>query len=292
MQIGNLYQSVTTVKKNCLYISTKENKAIVRQKQLYPIASFTKNNDKLYFDVKETSPGQLLFHVMVDYGFIVYGLHLGFYEYHTPEEIQAKLESIPKEQLTYEYMRDTIIQKANNNQFVNVAEIKLLEIAGENQELINMLINARQEYINTKQEKEKQEYNNRVKRAKQEYSEIMKDYNKSLIEAEKAILNKLKVNNRDIILPKLDGTYVYQNNRNLILELFKKHNIKVPLKTQGWINKALAEIKFNLNTEIAYSYFSSSKNSTVFIKYLRELEEAIQKEYKQIEVTKNEEWIM
>lgn len=283
MQIGSLYQSVTTVKKNCLYISTRENKAVTRQKELYPVASFTQNQNNLYFEVVDMSVGQQLFKVYIDYGFITYDLHLSFYEYHTPEEIQNRFNSIPADQFEYEYMKERIVESANKNQFVNVAQIKLLEIAGEKQELIDTLIKSRQEYINAKEEKEKREYNARVEKATMQYNELIQEYNNALLAAEQAILNKSKVVNKEMVMPELDGAYVYKNDKSLVLELFKKFEIKVPLKTQGWINAALAEIKFNDDATITYSYFSSSKNSTVFMKYLQQLEIAIQEAYNKVD---------
>ena len=51
----------------------------------------------------------------------------------------------------------------------------------------------------------------------------------------------------------------------------KKHNINVPLKTQGWINQALSTIKYNEEYGWSYIYYSSSADSTVFMKYLKEL---------------------
>lgn len=59
----------------------------------------------------------------------------------------------------------------------------------------------------------------------------------------------------------------------------EKYGIKVPLRTQGWINSKLAMIIFN-NGEISYKFYGKSQrdNSTVFIKYLVELENAINEE--------------
>ena len=56
----------------------------------------------------------------------------------------------------------------------------------------------------------------------------------------------------------------------IILYLMKKFNINVPLKTQGWINNALIKIYWT-GDKPSYSYYSSSKNSTVFNRYLNEL---------------------
>lgn len=48
----------------------------------------------------------------------------------------------------------------------------------------------------------------------------------------------------------------------VILMAMKKNGINIPIKTQGWINKALAKIYFLENGEISYSYYSNHKDST------------------------------
>lgn len=61
---------------------------------------------------------------------------------------------------------------------------------------------------------------------------------------------------------------------SLVLVLMKRHGVQVPLRTQGWINKALHSIIFNQG-EISYQYYSSSSNSKVFQQYLLTLQEKI-----------------
>ncbi len=62
--------------------------------------------------------------------------------------------------------------------------------------------------------------------------------------------------------------------KTIVLYLLKKYGINVPIKTQGWVNNALAKVWFR-DGEITYSYYKSSKDSTVFYGYLKELEEKI-----------------
>jgi len=60
----------------------------------------------------------------------------------------------------------------------------------------------------------------------------------------------------------------------------KLNNIKVPLKTQGWINQALANISYNQEwKDYSYNYYKSSADSKVFAKYLNQLVKAIQNKY-------------
>ena len=92
--------------------------------------------------------------------------------------------------------------------------------------------------------------------------EYLAKIEKVLLDAEDAIKTKTTfVNN------KIDDT-------TIVLRLFKKYGINVPIKTQGWINKALARI-FYKDGEISYSYLKTSNDSTVFYEYLKELENKI-----------------
>jgi len=62
--------------------------------------------------------------------------------------------------------------------------------------------------------------------------------------------------------------------------MMKMYGIDVPLKTQGWINNALANIFYDVeNDEYSYTYYSSSKNSEVFGKYLSVLISKIKEKY-------------
>lgn len=71
----------------------------------------------------------------------------------------------------------------------------------------------------------------------------------------------------------------------VILHLFKLYNIKVPLKTQGWINEALYSLRYNdyNDGKWGYEYYNSSKNSTVFYKYLEQLVKKIEEKYKSVD---------
>lgn len=124
-------------------------------------------------------------------------------------------------------------------------------------------------------------YEIRKKERQEENAKFVKEHNKVVInqikKAEQAIINKQKVDNIQITIYK--SKYEY-NSTSLILHLMKIHGIDVPLKTQGWINNALADIFYNAeNDEYSYTYYSSSKNSEVFGKYLSVLISKIKEKY-------------
>ena len=91
------------------------------------------------------------------------------------------------------------------------------------------------------------------------------EYEKTIKTAETAILNKGTVTNSDVL-----------GDKSLIMQLFKEHEIAVPLKTQGWIINALHDIHYDENKERwSYQYYNTSRDSTVFYDYLPQLVSAV-----------------
>lgn len=265
------------VKKNCLYIN--DNKAVTRQKELYKVNDVlgAEVSQKLYFETKEDMNG-IYYNVYCDYGFICYALNMSFSKWATIDEAIKRL-SIPENQLEYEFMKNIILNNAKNGNFVNVAEIRLLSLDGEHEDVIQTLVNCRHEYLENRRKKDEEERQQKLIKATEKYNTMLADFNNTLAEAEKMILDKKQVINKEIELPTLDEHYVYTEEKSLILELFKKHSIKIPLKTQGWINKALYSIKWmDAINNYSYDYYTSSKNSTVFSEYLEKLINSIKKQ--------------
>ena len=103
------------------------------------------------------------------------------------------------------------------------------------------------------------------------------EYEQAIKAAENKILNKHSVGNTDI------------QGKSLIMQLFREHEITVPLKTQGWIINALHSIEFDEQRDRwSYRYFKSSRDSTVFSDYLSLLVSAIQAKQR-VEEAKDDE---
>lgn len=67
------------------------------------------------------------------------------------------------------------------------------------------------------------------------------------------------------------------NGKSLIMQLFREHEIPVPLKTQGWIINSLHSIWYEpQNGEWHYRYFKGSRDSTKMFDLLSKLSAAIQ----------------
>ncbi|MCL2047383.1 MAG: hypothetical protein FWG87_01535 [Defluviitaleaceae bacterium] len=115
-----------------------------------------------------------------------------------------------------------------------------------------------------KRENERRDAEYEAERNAQEQADKA-EYEQAIKTAEAKILNRQTVQNADI------------QGKSLIMQLFREHKISVPLKTQGWIIKALCDICFNENRgKWCYHYYKKSKDSTVFSDYLLLLVSAVQ----------------
>lgn len=152
------------------------------------------------------------------------------------------------------------------NSYINIIDIELCVILGES-ELAKHYSQYRENCIKRIEDMRKIESDERERKKRMEEELYQKEINNKIEDAERAIKEHRILFNEPI------------ENTTIILYLFKKYGIDVPLKTQGWINKALVKIWFQDGSEITYSYYKSSKDSTVFIQYLRVLEEKINAVY-------------
>lgn len=253
--------------KKCLYISN--NKAVVRSKELTCVADLVNDESykNLYVESDYKKDGGQVF---IDFGFVLmYAGYLGQYDVE-PEDIKYKLEGI-RDFTFYDY-KTHITKCLNNNHFINVAEIKLMELAGESPEYVQTLKDHRQKVIDLR-EQERVEEEAKKEIEEQAYITEKNDKAETIINnAEQAILNKQPVKNIEITF--YQSRY-NSNTTSVINYLMKKYNITVPLKTQGWINQVLSSLKYKEEYGWSYTYYNSSADSTVFHKYLHQLVEAV-----------------
>jgi hypothetical protein len=252
--------------KKCLYI--KDNKAIVRTKELHSFSSLVNDESyhNIYYEKIDTNYGLLY----IDFGFICYHIKRGFYFDRSSEELKENHNHLLN--ITLQDFKNYIMKSLDNNCFINVAEIKLMELAGEPLELIEKLKEHRENYIKRKEEQDKLEEQERQEKETQYVNEKNSIANTQVQEVIQKIKNKQEVKNDDITF--------YKSNRynstttSIFLHLFRLYNIKVPLKTQGWIKEALATVRYTHKEDGGcwmYDYYSKSKNSTVFYEYLQKL---------------------
>ena len=147
--------------------------------------------------------------------------------------------------------------------YVNIIDIKVCVLLGEN-ELAQHYAVYRKTY------KEKLEMRNELARIAKEKAE------KEAKEAQQKEIEKALDNAEYKIFKQVDFKNNKLEDKSVINLLMQRYRIKVPLRTQGWINKKLAMIVFD-DGRISYKFYGKSQrdNSKVFIDYLEELEAKI-----------------
>ena len=93
---------------------------------------------------------------------------------------------------------------------------------------------------------------------------VKAEYEKAIITAENALMDKKEVKNTEL-----------HSGKSLIMQLFREHESAVPLKTQGWIINSLCALFYN-NDKDSWSYRYNGNPSTVFFDYLKRLLAAVQ----------------
>lgn len=144
-----------------------------------------------------------------------------------------------------------------------------IECGGNDAILLPVLVRTKEEEEARAAEEAKREEEHK-KRLAQEAAEeeaLMNRRSAVLEEAEKAIINNGKVENKQ--LEKMDTT--------IILALMYKYEIDVPIRTKGWINNSLVSIDYEGNDNFSYKYYN--RTSTVFSDYMQELKQKIKAAY-------------
>jgi len=193
------------------------------------------------------------------------GYMLGIDQHHRLEEIKILLESL-EHGVKGEVERRFNESLAHPNKWVDIGYANIL---GRLDEANAHNAPIREARIQRQEEREA----NRI--AKEQVAKT--EYEQAIKTAENKIINKQTVSNTSI------------HGKSLIMQLFREYEISIPLKTQGWIIKALHSIEFDeKRNSWSYRYFKDSSNSTVFSKYLTLLVSAIQAKH-QSEDTKDDE---
>ena len=264
------FSAYGTVTKKCLYINN-DNKAVTHNKELYSLSEITGNATMQnfyifpYFRYDEFDYAELY----EDCGFAttrIQSIHNW--------TIQELINAIVEYPQGYAGKKELIQIQLQNKGFISVQDIKLAELAGEQQEYIDTLIQARLNFYALRQAQEEQEQQAKQCKEQEEIKAEQAKLDILITAAERKIMNSETLFNDEIEVRTEAGSM----DTTIILYLMKKYGIKVPLKTQGWINKALANLKL-IDNEYSYNYYTTSKNSTVFRDYLSQLVQAIKSAY-------------
>lgn len=257
------FETLQSVRKKCITFAKDGNTVVKPYKTMYNMEQITNNpaHKNLYIEVKkqkETWKEETEYYLFDDLGKIC-NYQGRFDEDITLERLSELINKYPF------FGKDGLLKQLKeaeeNGRYINKVDIELCFTLGE-AELAKHYAEYREKKIAEREERIKAEQAKKEAKEREEEQEYLAKIEKVLLDAEDAIKTKTTfVNN------KIDDT-------TIVLRLFKKYGINVPIKTQGWINKALARI-FYKDGEISYSYLKTSNDSTVFYEYLKELENKI-----------------
>lgn len=161
---------------------------------------------------------------------------------------------------------------------VNLDYPRMLEVSiiGEmNPELVPFLMKKRDAYLEARARKEaesKRIQEEADKKYVSEQNEILKNTVKNAVEILKhdGVL-------KNITVTEYRDKYDYSEYK-LVNYLSRKYGVKIPLRTQGWINSTLAEIKIENGTMTTYKRMSNTNPSNSIWKYMDELIKKVREE--------------
>lgn len=246
---------------------SKSEKAIMKKCSLYPIDVITGETSLKGFYIEVVS-----YDCFTDY--VVWndcgnGIAIKYLTLREEQDI-AEVAEIMRRNIKYkgaEGFKNYLSQRESNGTYINLAEIQVLELIGE-AKLADHYGRYREDYL-TRYEQKKQEQEKQRQIEQQKLAEERRrEFDAKIAKAEDCIReNKLLKND------------LLDNEKHLILYLLKKHDINVPLKTQGWINNKLDSVVFTQNGEITVYFYKSKggKCPQSIYKYLGLLKAAVNK---------------
>lgn len=258
------FEKLESVRRQCITFAKDGNTIVKPYKTLYNVEQITGNTEHktLYFEVvkgKETweEDSYCLFE---DLGKICSKVDW-IPKYWTMGEFTEKLAKWGY--LGTEGLFKRLKESEENGWYINLLDIQLCVIL-DKLELAKHYAEYRENRIKVREEKETKERAEREMMERIAEEKHKAEVQKIIDNAEANIFSQVEVDNEEV-----DGVSV-------INHLMRRYEINVPLRTQGWVNTKLAKIVFN-DGKISYKFYGRSQrdNSTVFKKYLVELETAI-----------------
>ena len=258
------FDTMESVRKKCITFAKDGNTVVKPYRTLYSLENIMHNTTykNLYLEVVKGKEWQEThYQIWEDLQVICIsqGWAQGFLD----------ISEFSEKMLVYPYLGiDGFYKKLEeaerNGWYINKVDIEVCVLLG-NIELAKHYAEYREKRIAEKEAKRQAEAAERERKEREEEEKRLAEIEKTIIEVENKIFHQKEFKNI-----KVDG-------KSVINMLMEKYGIKVPLRTQGWINSKLAMIIFDDNGEISYRFYGKSQreNSTVFRKYLKDLKEVI-----------------
>lgn len=171
---------------------------------------FTRNNDKEFFATVYVKCN---------------GYMLGFDQKHRLDEILRRLSELDGN-IYGEVEKRFNAELENPSCYANLGFARILDRMEE--------ANAHNAPILEQCEAERKQHQlERAEKKRQEKETAEREYAQAITKAEKALIAGETVSNPQI------------NGKSLVLQLFREHNIELPLRTQGWVNNSLSSFSYH-----------------------------------------------
>lgn len=261
------FNDIGTVRKRCIMYANDGNKVVKHWRNLYPLEIITHHPEFKGFYLEIVNGDY-----NTDYKFYNdLGKDLILYDWisswkNIEKEVIDQLTAyLPYIEL--EGFKKYLAEGESKNAWINNSHIKALIDCGE-LELAHHYTEYHENQLKVREERERKRHEEYIDHQAEIEKQKQEEITEKVLNAERNFRDKVDVQNVDC-----DGVSV-------ILYLMRKYGIKVPLKTQGWLNNTLAFVKWDENKEIYYSYYKKKgcKGSQSAFKYLRELEASINRE--------------
>ena len=253
------FTAFEAVKKKVFTFANDGNTVIQPYRTLYSFTEISHDSahKHIFVEVVTDEYNWKMYYIYEDIGLCCYRMQV----LHNVDmlTVERLIESVNSYEWGLDGFFKRLKQAEGNNQHISILEIKVCEEVGEIA-LARHYMEYRKNRLEALDAQRAKEWSEREAAEKAEEEKYIAE---TVAEAENTLKSHKPLDNKDF------------NNTTLILYLFKKYEINIPLKTQGWINQALATIQFKVDGTCAYSYLRSSRNSTVFMKYLEQLNEKI-----------------
>lgn len=189
-------------------------------------------------------------------------------EHDTNELYQKALEAYP-EVCSLEQFLDELKMRESKGSFIGNREIEFLKYAApEHMEHYRLY---REKYLQQSQERQRQVH----KQNEEKNAEFCRTKNQ---EAEEIIQNTMEIIFHSGVLHNSEVSY-YQGRYDyttykLVNYLFKRYEVKLPIKVQGWVNQSLVNITFKDGNAVSFTFLKGRESKT-FPSYFEKLLEAI-----------------
>lgn len=254
------FDTMESIRKKCITFAKDGNTVVKPYRTLYSLENITHDvtHKNLYLEVIKGKYNDMSYQVWEDLQVICIsqGWAHGFLDI---EEFSEKILEYPYSGIEGFYKK--LEEAEANGWYINKVDIEVCFLLG-NINLAKHYSEYRECQIAEKEKRRQAENAERERKEREKEEKRLAEMEKTIADAENTI--------------KTYGTLYNEafEGKTIVLYLLKKHGVNVPIKTQGWVNNALVKIWFR-DGEITYSYYKSSRNSTVFYRYLKELEEKI-----------------